>query len=548
MKFCVTSARGERRALQTLFVTIFATMNQIPLSHPSGLLFAAYSFLLLCPGLAAAQQPHRVLQGAQADDFLGQDEIAFAGDIDGDGFDDLLTGLNGWEKGNQKHFRVYSGADGSVLRQWTFGGALGAQAWSCSPAGDVDGDGVPDVVLGGRSDADSFVRVMSGADGSEIWNWPALSTGAIGREVRGGGDVDCDGVPDVIARDNDSSTAESNVNVYSGATGQLLYQYRNATNWPVWHQSFGRSLDFAGDVNGDGCDDFIVGDRDSYFFGNKEGNAVVFSGADGSELFNFPGWQYHSHFGDTVAGPGDVNGDGVPDIAVGTPMYDGAVDESGLVRIYSGLDGALLHEWEGEDSFGDFGFWIAAAGDVNGDSRGDLVIFGDLDANGDLMCRVYSGADGSVLTTQSGSVASGYGKAIAGGGDANGDGWPDFAVSAPLADGTAGSIFIYPGSPVLTVEPLSAGQDGDFGVEFFAPGAPTWLAYSTVGVGIFMLPQLGIDLDLASPMLGAGPDLSDVGGAHNWTLSIPAGASGVTLWLQAVQSGLKTNLVSQQVL
>ncbi len=489
-----------------------------------------------------------MLQGVQPNDFLGQDEIAFVGDLDGDGFDDLLTGLNGWQQSELKNFRVYSGADGSVLREWIIGGPLGAVAWSCSPAGDVDGDGVPDVVLGARSDAESSVRVMSGADGSEIWKWLPLSTGMIGREVRGGGDADGDGVPDVIARENDLVTKESNVYVYSGATGLILHQFLNSTNWPEWQSSFGRALDFAGDVNGDGFDDIIVGDRDSYALGVKVGKATVFSGADGSELYAFPGNQHHSHFGDTVAGLGDMNGDGVDDVAVGTPKYNGIADETGLVHAYSGLDGSLLYAWEGEVSFGDFGFWIDGAGDVNGDGRADLVIFGDLDVNGDLMCRVYSGADGAVLTTQSGSVASGYGKAIAGDGDSNGDGWPDFAVSAPKADGNAGSIYIYPGGPVLQVGPLSAGQNGAFAVEFFVPSVPTWLAYSTLGPGTFPLPQLGVVLDLASPLLGAGPDFTDATGAHDWTLPVPSGASGVTLWLQAVQPGLKTNRVTEVVL
>jgi FG-GAP-like repeat/FG-GAP repeat len=511
-------------------------------------LIATFVSLLLAANIAFAQQPHRVLEGEQAGDFLGQDEIAFVGDLDGDGCDDLLTGMNDWQQGTLRHFRVYSGADGSMLREWIIGGPLGAQAWSCSPAGDVDGDGVPDVVLGGRDEAESSVRVMSGADGSEIWKWLPLSTGQLGREVRGGGDVDGDGVPDVIARENDASTGESNVYVYSGATGLIIHQFLNSTNWPSWHRSFGRSLEFAGDLNGDGCDEIIVGDRDSYTQGVKVGAATVFSGADGSELFVFPGSQVHGHFGDTVASPGDMNGDGVPEIAVGTPKYSGLADETGLVHVYSGLDGALLHEFEGAVSFGDFGFWIAAAGDVNGDSRGDLVVFGDLDVNGELMCRVYSGADGTVITTQSGSRTSGYGKAIAGAGDSNGDGWPDFAVSAPKADANTGSIFIYPGSPVLNVEPLIAGQNGRFEVEFFASASLTWLAYSTIGAGSFPLPQLGIDLDLASPALGAGPNLSDAAGAISWQVPLPAGSRGITLWLQAVQFGLKTNMLEVAVL
>jgi FG-GAP-like repeat/FG-GAP repeat len=476
------------------------------------------------------------------------EEIAFAGDLDGDGCDDLITGLNNWQQSNSKFFRVYSGADGSILQQWDIGGPAGAAVWSCSPAGDVNGDGVPDVVFGSLSDVESSVQVMSGADGSLIWKWLPLASGHIGKEVRGGGDVDCDGVPDVIARENNGAINESNVYVYSGATGQVLYQFLNSTKWPFWQQSFGRSLDFVGDVNGDGCDDFIVGDRDSKTQNVKLGNAVVFSGADGSELYNFSYTQAHSHFGDTVAGLGDTNGDGVPDFAIGAAEFDGPDVNTGLVHIYSGLDGSLLHEFLGTVAHGSFGKWVAVAGDVNQDGYNDVVVFGDEDANGDLLCRVYSGFDGSELARQSSSVIGGYGQAIAGAGDSNGDGWPDFAVAAPSENGDSGSIYIYPGNPVLQVGTLTAGQNGTFDVAFFAPSSSTWLAYSKTGLGSFPIAQLGISLDLDSPILGAGPNTSDALGEQSWILPIPSAAVGISLWLQAVQISLKTNVVASVVL
>jgi VCBS repeat protein/FG-GAP repeat protein len=512
----------------------------------------SYCLILLAGiGLSArtsGQLPHRVLQGSQPGEFLGMEEIAFAGDLDGDGCDDLITGLNNWQQSNSKFFRVYSGADGSILQQWDIGGPAGAAVWSCSPAGDVNGDGVPDVVFGSLSDVESSVQVMSGADGSLIWKWLPLASGHIGKEVRGGGDVDCDGVPDVIARENNGAINESNVYVYSGATGQVLYQFLNSTKWPFWQQSFGRSLDFVGDVNGDGCDDFIVGDRDSKTQNVKLGNAVVFSGADGSELYNFSYTQAHSHFGDTVAGLGDTNGDGVPDFAIGAAEFDGPDVNTGLVHIYSGLDGSLLHEFLGTVAHGSFGKWVAVAGDVNQDGYNDVVVFGDEDANGDLLCRVYSGFDGSELARQSSSVIGGYGQAIAGAGDSNGDGWPDFAVAAPSENGDSGSIYIYPGNPVLQVGTLTAGQNGTFDVAFFAPSSSTWLAYSKTGLGSFPIAQLGISLDLDSPILGAGPNTSDALGEQSWILPIPSAAVGISLWLQAVQISLKTNVVASVVL
>lgn len=155
--------------------------------------------------------------------------------------------------------------------------------------------------------------------------------------------------------------------------------------------------------------------------------------------------------------------------------------------------------------------------------------------------------DGSVLAIQAGNPFDGWGHTIAGGGDLNADGFPDFAVSAAEYNDWTGRIYIYPGNPVLQVDPLTAGQTNDFQVHHFAGSKNTWLGYSTVGLGATPLPQLNLNLDILSPVAAAGYKATDIQGKATWQLRVPASASGITITMQAVQYGLKTNVVSQTI-
>jgi FG-GAP repeat/FG-GAP-like repeat len=495
---------------------------------------------------AAAQEPLMIIEGPNPNSWFGTREIDFAGDVNGDGYDDIVTGLYNGQNTDWIFFQVYSGFDGSLIHSWPYGSAVGyAISLSCSAAGDMDGDGLADVVLGGAVDNEDFVEVRSGGTGQLIHRWVSYSD-YLGKEVRGGGDVNGDGVPDVIAWEDDAFSG-SKVNVYSGATGQVLYFLDRYSNPNEWSWMFGKALDFVGDIDGDGCDDFVVGDPESSLGGSRFGAAFVFSGANGAALFKFPGPQNQSIFGNSVAGPGDMNGDGVPDIAVGAPSYSGIGTYSGMVQVFSGVDGALLFHLEGEEAYDGLGVHISDSGDVNFDGRADLLIYGGKDPQSRSLCRVFSGLDGSVLSTQREEYGEGYGRSIAGGGDLNGDGFPDFAASAPKYNNFTGRIYIYPGNSVLQVDPLIAGQTNDFQVTHFVSNNNAWLAYSTLGLGVTSIPQLGLDLDILSPVPVASPAATDALGQVTWNIQVPANASGITIWMQAAQYGLKTNVVSQTI-
>jgi len=124
---------------------------------------------------------------------------------------------------------------------------------------------------------------------------------------------------------------------------------------------------------------------------------------------------------------GDVNGDGLPDYVAGFPQE---ADAAGVARVLDGADASLLFETWGERAGDLLGSDIRAAGDVDADGFGDVVV----GAPGGGYVRIVSGFDGSVIATLEGHSASGFGTAVSGAGDLDADGFGDILVSAPLDD------------------------------------------------------------------------------------------------------------------
>jgi FG-GAP repeat protein len=350
--------------------------------------------------------------------------------------------------------------------KWQFDGQAEWDAFgnSVSGAGDVDGDGIGDVIVGANA-ADpgglmgaGSVYVYSGATGSLIWQFDGQESGAwFGNSVSGAGDIDNDGFDDVIIGSYLASPGgipfAGSAYVYSGATGALIWQFDGQA--PSDH--FGIDVAAAGDVNLDGIDDLIVGAFETDPGGmTSAGSAFVYSGADGSILWQFDGQAATDFLGLAVSGAGDVNGDGFADVLIGAYAADpGGVSNAGSAFIYSGANGSLLRQFDGQAVDGRLGSAVSGAGDLNGDGFDDVILGAYTEAPGGQAnagsVYVFSGATGSLIWQFDGQAAGdSFGYSVSNAGDVDGDGLNDIIAGAYTASPggvlAAGAAFVYSGA------------------------------------------------------------------------------------------------------
>jgi hypothetical protein len=333
---------------------------------------------------------------------------------------------------------VYSGRTGHLLFRRS--GRAGEQnGYAIAESGDVNGDGVADVVSGAPGPATDVghAYVYSGATGKTIARLRGHHHGDMfGAAVSGAGDVDGDGVPDLLVGAPGGGTAVGRAYVISGRTFRVIRVL--SAHRPG--DEFGDGTARTADLNGDGVPDVIVG---ASGMNPGHGAAYVYSGRTGKRLFRIHGERGNAAFGQFfVAGVGDVNGDGVPDVYVGDYASNNAGAAGGFAAVYSGVDGARLHAWRG----------AAGEGMGPGRSAGDVpdIIVGNYTSNDGAAAagkvQIFSGATGKRLRTITSTTPNeNLGFDAVGIGDTNGNGTRDFLVSAANRD----TVYVLDGSRPL---------------------------------------------------------------------------------------------------
>ena len=384
--------------------------------RPSRLPIAILVAIVLFAGAradAASSITSRTLSdpvGEHTGDEFGH-SVAWVGDVNGDGYDDVLVGAFRYPEiaSVGQAYLYFGGPAMDSTADLVITPPAGGSGWfgiSDASAGDFDGDGQPDFIIGAQ---------QAGSEGKAFiyYGGPSL-----------------DGTADFTL------TGES--------TGSLT--------------AFGASVASAGDVNEDGFGDVIVGAPWYPGGNNKPGRAYVFSGGAAPDAVPdrvFSGAGFYDQLGTVVGGAGDINGDGHPDLLASAPNNGAAALGAGAIYVWFGgpvLDATpdltVLGSGTNEHLMN-----AANAGDVNADGFSDLI------GAGNAQVRVWFG--GSAPNSVPDLTLAISHASVAGAGDVDSDGVDDFVVGAPYdVSGGSGRVSVYfGGSTVDTLADLH--YDGD---------------------------------------------------------------------------------------
>lgn len=438
--------------------------------------------------------------------------FARVGDLNSDGIEDYLAGTVTVGQGSPTpgFARAVSGASGTILKSWVGTQSGSNFGYSVAAAGDIDLDGIPDVVIGApKSAPKGVVHLFSGATGGSLTVWSGGSEAkSFGTAVTGLGDIDHDGRPDVaVTNPNGAPVAE----VRSSKTGLTLYALTNPAT-----VGLGGNIAAVGDLDGDGSTEFAAGVV-SFFC--PVGQVEVHSPALGKRLFLWSGFGASDNFGHAVASARDVDGDGVSDVVVGSTEVacspSSALPQNGRVEVFSGKTGAMIFRHRGAG--GGFGSSVAGIGDQNGDSLGDLLV-GAVSAGATGEARIYATRAlpiGSVVFANgcAGSLTVKPRIACAGGEPSVSGGNPGFAMVA--SDVPVGAFGVLIGGATALDPPVDLTSVGNPGCQFAVERSIHFVGVAS-GLGIVRVP-------IAVPNL---PELSGLHFQFQWAV---AGQSPVGL-------------------
>lgn len=395
----------------------------------------------------------RILNGQASGDNFGS-SVASAGDVNGDGFDDVIVGAPNNGIGSTFIGRAYIYFGGTSINT-TYDLILNGEAinnffgYSVASAGDVNGDGYSDVIIGAKGYNNSSGRVYIYLGGTDMNNVAdVIITGLAATDLLGGyvssaGDVNNDGFSDVIIGANGVSSSQGRAYILYG--GSPMNNIADVVlTGEAGGNNFGYIASKAGDLNGDGYSDVIVS---APFYNGSTGKCYIFYGgspmnatADVAMVGEAPG----SYFGWSASTAGDVNGDGFSDIIIGAVGFN---SNQGKTYIYYGgsvMNNAVDLSMSGSGIGIYFGYSVSSAGDVNGDGYSDVIVGAQLQS---LNGRAYVFFGGVSMNSVADAAVNGetsfgyFGRSVSGAGDVNGDNYSDIIVGAPIVN--TGKAFLY---------------------------------------------------------------------------------------------------------
>jgi len=348
------------------------------------------------------------LVGENENDFMV--ECATAGDVNGDGFKDIIIGATQITMDRGYAYIYFGGLEFDIIPDVTLIGEPFSPAgfsnfgWEVASAGDVNNDGYDDVIV-----AADF------GWNDQIW-WPT------GKVFLFFGGVNMDSIPDVI---------------FQGS-------YED-------HERFGYSISSAGDVNDDGYDDIIIS-APFYPGGWASGRAYIYLGGENmDDQFDIciQGGE-EDCLGNTVKSIGDINQDGYDDVLIGAPC-DGPTGFEGRASIYFGgnpMDTIPdVTFWGDSTNFQMVGIWIAGAGDVNGDGIPDVMI------SASSKVKLFFGSPqmdtiADLILTGEEPLTQPFSYKISSAGDLNRDGFGDIMIAhSTFGDSGEGKVYVFYGGP-----------------------------------------------------------------------------------------------------
>lgn len=489
-------------------------------AFPSALEGAAFVYLGGPTGLTNAY--HRRLERNQNAAQFGN-AVAGVGDVNGDGYSDIAVSAFRYDASGTDDgiVCIYHGsvngigtvANPAPNRTITANGNVTNIGWDVSGAGDVNGDGYSDVIIGdyrGNANtgiAQSGVMLIYHGSASGVPNTPATiyshpqANAWFGRSVDTAGDVNGDGYADVIVGAvtyTNGQTSEGAGFLFLGSPSGVPASPFRTYELNYLGGNMGESVSTAGDVNGDGYSDFLIGSK-QYGTG---GGATSYHGGT-YMIATTPTMTRNSglsgaRLGASVANAGDINGDGFSDVVVGAPDASNGQAGEGLVYIHygsvNGIPNAPSLTLERNIAGARFGFSVASAGDINGDGYADVVIGApDIAPGGQAFIYLGSGAGlaNSPAITLTGAAGAEYGYSVSTAGDMNSDGFADVIIGAPGSDMAEVFVGSWLGLYTPAVVLLSGPAGSRFGASVCTAGDVNGSGYSDVIVGapLFSNPQ-----------------------------------------------------------